>query len=524
MKDFKHIALVGCGFTGTSAFFQLVDSYPVTEITIFEASGDFGPGYAYRTDECPDYLINNTTDTMCLVPSNRRAFWNWVQTRPDLVADAEEKGHLPRTIFGHFLKDAFQAALMMANIKNITVNLVPHAVTGMREDKDGLHLVWGEGQTTADVAVLTTGRSVEYQPFPKPPKDGATCFTSHISEGGLDELALDATVHVMGASLSAYDVLNRLFSPTTGCRFERNAAGELDFIAGANQRHVVMGSRSGRLKSMQSRHPAKLDRQAFAPARIRDLAKAGQLDLAALGKLIVEEAANHNTDLDISDLTSPYDGCDDSDAVNVRAIARLEGDIARARGSDGSNFLVDLFGAAQVDIWDIFAEHLLPADQEAIYRKSVETAVLCHGAPCPVPTAEKILALMRAGRLRLITGVGDVTLDTAGRFQIAHGFGVETADILVNTIGAVNRDVTDPGQDALTRDLVNNGHLRAYQREGVILPGAEVDMVSFCAEGANRIYVANMMLWGPGFFTSSAFMMATIVERLLSGLFSDETP
>ena len=59
-----HVALIGCGFTGTSAFFQLVDRYPVKEITIFEASGRFGPGYPYQPDECHDYLINNTTDTI----------------------------------------------------------------------------------------------------------------------------------------------------------------------------------------------------------------------------------------------------------------------------------------------------------------------------------------------------------------------------------------------------------------------------------------------------------------------------
>jgi hypothetical protein len=28
-----------------------------------------------------------------------------------------------------------------------------------------------------------------------------------------------------------------------------------------------------------------------------------------------------------------------------------------------------------------------------------------------------------------------------------------------------------------------------------------------------------MLLWGPGFFTSSAFLMATLVERILRGMF-----
>jgi hypothetical protein len=33
-----------------------------------------------------------------------------------------------------------------------------------------------------------------------------------------------------------------------------------------------------------------------------------------------------------------------------------------------------------------------------------------------------------------------------------------------------------------------------------------------------------MLLWGPGFFTSSAFMMATIVERLLEHACSARKP
>ena len=101
----QHVVLIGCGFTGTSAFFQLVDRYPVREITIFESSGRFGPGYPYRPDECEDYLINNTTDTMRVVPSNPRAFADWLFTRPDLVPQLDEKGHLPRAYFGVFLEE-----------------------------------------------------------------------------------------------------------------------------------------------------------------------------------------------------------------------------------------------------------------------------------------------------------------------------------------------------------------------------------------------------------------------------------
>lgn len=41
--EVKHVAIVGCGFTGTSALHQLVERYPVERVTVFESTGDFGP-------------------------------------------------------------------------------------------------------------------------------------------------------------------------------------------------------------------------------------------------------------------------------------------------------------------------------------------------------------------------------------------------------------------------------------------------------------------------------------------------
>jgi uncharacterized NAD(P)/FAD-binding protein YdhS len=46
-----------------------VHQYPVRKITVFEESGDFGPGFPYQTDETRNYLINNTNDTMCMDPT-----------------------------------------------------------------------------------------------------------------------------------------------------------------------------------------------------------------------------------------------------------------------------------------------------------------------------------------------------------------------------------------------------------------------------------------------------------------------
>ncbi len=519
----KHIALIGCGFTGTSAFFQLVDEYPVEEITIFEATGDFGPGYPYRLNECPDYLINNTTDTLCLVPSNRRAFLQWLQGRPDLAPELNEKGHLPRAVFGHFLKDVFASTCTSAAVKGIKVNLIPNEVTGMREDEDGKVVIsWKDAETQSDAAILTTGRCQDINPFPVPPRGGASYIANHILSTEFDDISLDAEVHIIGASLSAYDVLNRLFSPDTGCSFIRDANGTLVFVPGPNQRYAVLCSRSGRLKRMQSQHSHVLKRSAFTPERIHALAQAGTLDLASLQSLILSDSAANGVDLDISELVDPYSDCSTATQVNDQAKRLLERAIQNASDPMRSNFLVDFFGDAQADLWDLFAEHILSVEDEKLYRAELETAVLCYAAPCPVPTAEKLLALIQAGRLRIVKGTRNVQLNEDGDYSIAHDFGTETSKILVNTIGSVNRVVDDPAQDALTRNLASQGLLSPYRRDDSEMLGADVDMSSFRARNARNIYVANMMLWGPGFFTSSAFMMASIVQRLLASLYDSQ--
>ena len=44
-------------------------------------------------------------------------------------------------------------------------------------------------------------------------------------------------------------------------------------------------------------------------------------------------------------------------------------------------------------------------------------------------------------------------------------------------------------------------------------------MQTFRSTAAENIAVANMFLWGPGIYVSSAIVMATVVKRLLDAAF-----
>jgi hypothetical protein len=518
-----HVAIVGCGFTGTSTLFQLVDRYPVKHITVFESSGVFGPGYPYRTDECRDYLLNNTTDTMCLVPENKRGFVNWL--RDTGVAGAvEDKSHLPRALFGEFLGDTVRTARTIAAIKGIALNLIPAEVLALNEVGDGVEIIHDGGSLSADLAVLTTGRRSHQDRFrdtnTEAPGD-ARFFSTHVSSAGMDSISLDASVYVMGTSLSAYDVVNRLFAATTGCAFQRQQDGSLRYLSGPNKRRVVLGSRGGRLKKVQSERPIVIKRKHFTLSELRRLATERRgLTLETLAGLVKTEAERHAASIDWAGIADPYAGCKDAETLNKRAGRILASDIAAARDGNAANFLIDFFADAQMDIWDGFAERLMEPAEEKRYRADWETAFLSFGAPCPIPTAERLLALHDAGVLTVRAGVQPPTRSEDGNtFSVAHRFGEDIADVVIDASGSVNRLIADPDQPALTAHLVRTGLMQGYQLAGDFMPGAHIDMKTLRPHGSQHIYALNMWLWGPGFYTSSAFLMASLARRLLDRLF-----
>lgn len=521
-SDPAHIAIVGCGFTGTSALHQLVSRTPVRAITVFESSGQFGPGYAYDPNECSDYLINNTTDTMCLGPENKRAFLDWLETRPALAVDLDPKGHLPRSVYGLFLRDSVESSRKTALANGVEINLISAEVTQIVEDTNNqITLSCALGEVKADAVIMATGRCQDIDFCLAPAANAAVkYFNSHIGSKELDDLPMDAEVHILGASLSAYDIVNRLFSDLTGCRFERDDGGELFYVPNGNQRVAVLCSRSGRLKKMQSRAPESLSRTMFSYAGLVSLGEPGNVSLNDVATAISNEAAANNHPLETDNIVSPYSGCESAEAVNVRAGEILERDIQAAKPGGQDNFLVDLFDDAQIDIWDAFADRLLFPEEEHHYRTTVETALLSYAAPCPIPTAERLLALHKSGHLRVVRGVSLPVLSSEGdKYTLRHAHGEEVVGVLINATGKVDRDILSASQPSWIRHLVADGQLQPYSRAGFKFAGADIDMSSFRPPQLEWVHFANMFLWGPGFFTSSAFVMATIVSRIVDHLF-----
>ena len=523
----NHIALIGCGFTGTSAFYQLVDRYPVSEITIYEASGVFGPGLPYKADECKDYLLNNTNDTLCLTPDNKRAFINWLKTNPKLpdgieLPAIEDRGNIPRIFYGYFLEDVFRTTLTNASIKNIKVNLISEEVSDISESDGKVIIKSKSGQVEADKVILTTGHCPNKDWYESPPEGSkALYFPDHVNETSLDKVPLDASCYVLGASLSAFDVVGRFFSESTGAKFIRKENGELEFVAGPNKREIILCSRSGRLKKMKSRKTKDISRQHFTVEYLSSLEHSGHLTLEDIAKAIRKDCELNNGNTPWAEIIEPYKGCETIEEFNSRAFELLTKDLETAINGTERNILVDVFGDAGLEIWDIFAARLVSQEEEKRFRKSYETATLTYEASCPILTAERLLALHRAGRLRMIKGVKEVTYNhNDDSYHIIHDYGEDKASVLINTTGSVDRNVESEHQPQLIRTMVQKGLMKSYSCSGDKMPGADVDMENFLLTGSKNIQLASMLLWGPGFYTSGAIIMATIVDRILKSLFN----
>lgn len=527
MTSPAHVVLIGCGFTGTSAFYQLVDKYPICEITIFEKSGEFGPGLPYRTDECEDYLLNNTNDTLCLAPDDRQAFYNWLKSGPTLPDGIEmpeilPRGNLPRTFYGYFLTDVFEKTMTSAAIKNIKVNLITEEVFKINERNAKVIIEHGEYEVSADTVILCTGHCPPIDHYESPPKGSkAKYYPNHINETALDDIPIDAKAYILGASLSAYDVVGRLFSQTTGCHFKYDQSGTLNFTPGPNKRSVVLCSRSGRLKKMKSRKTKQINRKYFTLDYLSSLKKGEGITLEDIAGAIKKDCEIHNGDMDFDEIAEPYKNCKDAIEVNVRAADILEKDLRTAIDGTARNILVDIFGDAGMEIWDIFAAKLVKPQEENRYRREFETATLTYEASCPISTAEKLLALYNAGRLSIIKGSCEVSFSTdKDAYIISHDFGEDEAKILLNTTGSVDRDVMSENQSALIKHMVQNDLMRSYNCNGTRMPGVDVDLENFRLTGCKNIYLSSQLLWGKGFYTSGAIYMATFIDRILKSLFN----
>ncbi|WP_170293971.1 FAD/NAD(P)-binding protein [Paracoccus limosus] len=206
-----RVVIIGGGLTGASLAWQLARMALPARITVVEPRAELGRGLAYSSRD-PAHRINVPAHRMSIDPEDRGDFLSWLQADPArLTPDAQAEGgdiYPQRGLFGSYVADRLAPHLASGAIRHIRAR-----VSDIERAGDGsfVLILSDESRIRAELLVLATGH-----PAPALPKLLAglsgqpALIADPQDEARLAEVPQDARVLILGAALSAADVIATL--------------------------------------------------------------------------------------------------------------------------------------------------------------------------------------------------------------------------------------------------------------------------------------------------------------------------
>jgi uncharacterized NAD(P)/FAD-binding protein YdhS len=206
-----RIAIIGGGFTGAMILVNVVHAAQTPlHIDWYEASGDFGLGVAYGTQNM-QHRLNVPAGLMGAFEGSPDHFWNWLgsaegKRQVDTFwpgRDITAETFVPRFIYGLYLRQIVREALALASQKHIMIK--QH-----REEVESLEAV------PADIHVLALGNE-QASKFKVPNAENfIENVWSHLDDSKFQKrvlaLPLDSRIVILGAGLTMVDTVLALQS------------------------------------------------------------------------------------------------------------------------------------------------------------------------------------------------------------------------------------------------------------------------------------------------------------------------
>lgn len=378
-----RVAVVGGGSVGISYLSQLVEEAIRShacrhlEICLFEPQRGPGPGYAYQHDfECN--LLNTRADAMSAVAGDKQHFMRWLAGHaPDFPSTViDENAFLPRSLFGRYLADHFEATLALAREHGIAFTHVASEVTDLIALGDhavcldtadaGAHLV--------DQVVLCIGNlpSTNFPHLNGLPGYQNSPYPTRAMVGKIPQAA---PVCILGTGLSAIDTV-------------------LSLVESGHRGKIILASRNGRLPSVRGvfNKPHTLER--LTRKQIDALAGAGDGalrldDVFALLQQEVEGATGLACDL--GEILNADAGILDylsSEIVLASSAERLWQSVIYS-----TNSVIDY-------VW-----HRLSVEDKRRFQKTFGSLWSSYRVSFPVKNAHKLHTLLRSDRALVFGGV-----------------------------------------------------------------------------------------------------------------------
>jgi uncharacterized NAD(P)/FAD-binding protein YdhS len=418
------IGVVGCGAVGAALLVALRARLagagcPPGSVAVIDRRPDFGRGLAYQDDRDSN-LLNRTAAAISVDASDLAAFHRWLLdkarsgTLPGRyrAVSLDPDAYLPRSLFGLYVEETVAATVDRLRAMGWRVDRIVDeavaldAVPGEGEGNGGggwrLALAGGRA-LRLDAVVLCTGNApaTNYPELDGHPGYRATPYpVGDLARG----VAPDARVAILGSRLSAIDAALALA--------EDRPRASLAFASRGGLLPMVGAGRGGHVLS-----PATLA-QAERGRRLGP----GAIPLRTLTRLLLEEmrrAAGRR--VRARDVTGPVDAPVEAFLRNVEE--------ARAGARAWQDALIPLNDHV-ADLWTG-----LSAEDRRRLMAGAYSRYMAHRVAIPPENGERVAALIRAGRLRVLRGLGRVVPLGRG-FEVATETGAERFDVVVNGTGA----------------------------------------------------------------------------------------
>ena len=210
----RKIAIIGAGVAGVSVLNAMIKNpyYTDCEIVIYDQQKTFGAGLPYQPDD-EQLLINQTADTMSLIPEDELDFVSWLRREKGIVNGA--KSNFPRPWYGEYLKEQLKKA-----VKVVKPTIIYEYVLTVRVEKDGKYTIKTASTSEIyDVVHLCTGHLPYQDPY-QLIGENKYYYHPYPLQETLAEIPSKARIGIIGTGLTSIDVMRFLKSHNKGYRIQ----------------------------------------------------------------------------------------------------------------------------------------------------------------------------------------------------------------------------------------------------------------------------------------------------------------
>lgn len=205
------IGIVGAGFSGTALTVALHElSRTPLEIIIFEKTGCFGSGDAYRTPYAY-HLLNVRAKDMSVYENNPEDFVEWLCKNPEAQKHLDQnvpvrEQFVSRKLYGQYLQSFFKRMLDDSH-QLVKLHMQASEVVDVKQNGQQIALITAENKTfLVDKVVFAIGNNpVSSIPFEVP--DHIQVFKNPWDYSAIKNIAHKEPVLILGTGLSMIDAV-----------------------------------------------------------------------------------------------------------------------------------------------------------------------------------------------------------------------------------------------------------------------------------------------------------------------------